>query len=179
MVAVRRRGAVGALHCRFDVIEQPGALTALDNPAGASNTAWPSSWAKVLSASSSLRLSPTGEMDTIAASGIAGSNSQTPKPRLPPFLFVSLVAVFLSLRVWYINRVLTGSLRIGGGWFPVLLKDTHEASLPVIQHCRRPRGFRPDLLRQDGGERSALALEVHILLLGKVVVAGRLVLVPI
>jgi len=34
MVAVRRRGAVGALHRRFDVIEQPGALTALDNPTG-------------------------------------------------------------------------------------------------------------------------------------------------
>ena len=34
MVTVRRRGAVSALHRRFDVIEQPGALTALDNPAG-------------------------------------------------------------------------------------------------------------------------------------------------
>lgn len=61
----------------------------------------------------------------------------------------------------------------------MVFEDVHKAFLALGQKRGRPLIFCSDFLRQYEGRCLAFALEVGVLLLGKVVVAGGRVLVPI
>lgn len=61
----------------------------------------------------------------------------------------------------------------------MVFEDAHKAFLAFGQKRGRPLAFCSDFLRQHEGRCLAFAPEAGVLLLGKVVVVGRRVLVPI